>query len=359
MVSIFLALCLSQAPAPARQSSTAARPPQESDATIVARGWADLAAGRPIDASRLAQSLLAKKPWSHPAIELEIAARSEQQPLAGLDAYERWLGKRPDDPGLLEPVAVAVLHELASNRDSTISAEAARFLALPTRKTATVSDLPRLEAALQTDVPDKTAIARALGEIGPAGAPTLIKMLRTTSGPSRAAAAAALGSIGQSDAETPLLEAMQDSDGYVKAMAAVALARLGNAAGADYVKSMLESPVGDVRLMAALGWNGAPGPWVDAVRPVLQDPNPVSRMKAAELLAPIDPEAARPVLAAGLGDDNPAVRAQAEQALSEASLVDSTLVDIPRLRHNLREADAFIRLYAAGTLVALVRAPQK
>src|SRR3954454_24642236 len=81
-------------------------PRPESDAQILSRGWAAVAAGRFDEATTLAARLLKRKPRSHASITLKIEAMSAGgHPLTALDEYETWITKAAgdvEDRGLLE-----------------------------------------------------------------------------------------------------------------------------------------------------------------------------------------------------------------------------------------------------------------
>ena len=93
-----------------------------------------------------------------------------------------------------------------------------------------------------------------------------------------------------------LREALQAEYPHTRHVAAVALARLGDPEGQAEVARMLTTDVADVQLMAAASaWNGRPGPWVDAVVPLLTDQTGLVRLEAARLLAAVRPDEAQRV----------------------------------------------------------------
>ena len=133
-------------------------------------------------------------------------------------------------------------------------------------------------------------------------------------------AALSLGKIGATDA-VPDLKAMM-SDPEVRSYAAVALARLGDPDGEAVVQELLKSSVLDMRLLGAQAYEGkGTGPWVQAVMPALQDPNGLTRIRAAEMLAPVAPEAALPVLLEASKDPNPVVRADVMRVFERTGLL--------------------------------------
>src|SRR5206468_1076638 len=99
--------------------AAAQAPRPASDAQVISRGWAALAAGRLDEAVSLANGLLKRRPRSHAAFSLKIEALSSgAQPITALDAYEEWLpkaGRNVDDRGLLEPVASGMLRALSTD----------------------------------------------------------------------------------------------------------------------------------------------------------------------------------------------------------------------------------------------------
>src|SRR3954466_8214049 len=88
---------------------------QGSDAAALAAGWTAVAAGRYDEAAKSAEQILRRRPWDRGALALRIGALAAAAPSRGLDAYEQWIGaKHSDDAGLLEPVAIATLREIAN-----------------------------------------------------------------------------------------------------------------------------------------------------------------------------------------------------------------------------------------------------
>jgi HEAT repeat protein len=351
-----------------------------SDAATLARGWTALAAGRASEAVAAADQILRRVPWSHPAIALRIEALSATDAIRGLDAYDAWIAPRKtEDAGLIEPIARAVLDQVAHSRETDLAREAVRLLgqarvSVPADLTSALSagdpfgadaalaakgDGPALQrlaaAAVAAETRDKTLVANALEAAGAAGVPGLESMLSDRIGPNRAAAAAALGRLEAPGAAAALQHAFTDQDPFVRSSAAVALARLHNAEGSAYVQQMLQSDVPDLQLMAAQAWNGQPGPWVETIRPLLQNRDGLNRVRAARLIAAVDPQSARRALQEALGDTNPVMRAESAKVTAELAQQQSGIADIAELRRLLRDKDASVRLYAAGALLAVVR----
>jgi HEAT repeat protein len=218
-----------------------------------------------------------------------------------------------------------------------------------------------LDPSLSAKVPPQT-LAKALVPAGPTAVPTLRALLKNGAAPVRMEAALALGRMNALDAIPDLKALMNDPE--AQSFAAVALARLGDADAEKIVQHMLQSPVFDVRLLAAQAYEGkGQGPWVQALMPALQDPNGLTRIRAAELLAPVAPEAARPVLAEAANDPNPVVRADVTRVMEKTGLLSPTVQQtdpskrlderftLASLRRLLRDADPAVRLHAAGAIL--------
>ena len=368
--------------APAAQTQTrdqpAGRPSAApSDAAALAEGWNSLAAGQREAAARAAAQVLSRAPWNHAAMALRIEALSAIDPLRGLDAYEAWLAKRPrEDAGLLEPAPRATLRQIAGGPDAGLRHDAVRLLAaagvppppgageagdqLATdaarAKDGDAAALKRLDAAVTAGTGDPAALAGSLESAGPPGTPLLMRMLTAPAGPSRAAAAAALGRRKIEGAKPALEKLTTDPDPHVRSTATVALARMGDDKAMTVVLKMLETDVPDLRIMAAEAFEGQNGPWVAAIMPLLENRDGVTRLQAARLIAPVNPEAARRTLQEAAGDTNPVIRAEAARVMADVSPTSPDVIDVTQARRLLRDADPAVRLHAAGALLAAARA---
>jgi HEAT repeat protein len=360
-----------QPPRDRAQAAPAEAPSREAALT---RGWTALAAGKSAAAVDAAEEVLKTRPWDHAALSLKIEAIAAGSAVKGLDAYEAWLGTRSaEDLGLLEPVARATLRELSTHADDVIKLEALRQLAacaLPAARAALVdapanvvadaelvkqgdaAALERLKAAAAAEGINKTAIANALASAGAAGLPTLIRLAAAPDLPTRIAAVSALAKMRAEPARTALQRGMKDSDAMVRAWSAVGMARLQDQAGQTQVDQMLSSDVPDLQLLAAEAWDGEPGPWVAALRPLLSNRDGLIRFHAAKMIAPIDPEAAKQVFSEGLSDTNPVVRTESARLVSQVAESRPDALDIPRLRQLLRSTDATARLQSAVALLS-------
>ncbi|HET7219360.1 MAG TPA: HEAT repeat domain-containing protein [Vicinamibacterales bacterium] len=373
------------------QAARGAAPAIGGDAAVLAKGWNAVATGNAAEADRLSDSLLKASPRNHDALALRIAARVSARTVAGalnaLDAYEGWLGRvdQREDVFLLEPVARGILSAYATSTDARVRTRALELLAAAGDDQArrqlgvaagardggsTLGDdalvrlgdtaaaqrlVSRVKSANARDVSasiDALAAANVGGAAGViAGALAPPNVL-----PTRMAAARALGILGDASAIPRLKEALTDPDPPVRLLAAASLMRLGDNAGAELVQKFENSPVGDLRLLAVeAGAAGNPsGPWVGVATSVLNDPDPLVRLRAAELLVKhaSDSGQAREVLTNALTDSNPAMAEAAARQLH--NLPAGALGSDPvALRKLLRSPSPFAQLEAAGTLLRI------
>lgn len=349
-------------------------------AATLGAGWNALAAGQRDAAVRAADSILQQRPWDHAAMLLKLHALSAGSADAALLVYDQWLvAHHTDDLGLLEPVAIATLREIAKSGDATLRHDALSALAagkvegaepppaateaggagldrdLAAARAGDPAALQRLsEMADPRQHPRNAALAANLTAAGPAAEPALVAMLGSADGETRAAAARSLGVLRSGAARATLQKLESDPDPRVRLNATVALAKLGDSAALTSVDRLLAGGVPEVQLVAAETWEGQPGPWVEAIRPLLDNPDGLTRIQAARLIAPVDPEAARRTLEAAASDNNPVMRAEAASALT--SLASSTTgVDVPTLRRRLHDRDPLVRLTSARALLKLAQ----
>lgn len=386
-------LLLALAPQPIGQTRPVAPPAARGAASTPARGtdelakgWSALASGRAGDAEAIADQLLQAGARRHEALALKIAARIQTgRAEAALDAFEQHLRQgAAEDVYLLQPIARAHLDALARSTDMRVRIEALAALAqagdrdaaaqladLSAADTTGTADMAladldnpqaiaRLEARVKTpgvradvsDAIDALAKSKAASSI-----PSIIAALDPSRPvPTRMSAARALGRLEARNAIPQLKQALRDPDPPVRMMAAVALARLGDQSGADLVQQMEASPLADVRLMLAelAAPSNATGPWVATATKALDDPDPLVRLSAAQLLVKYaaDPSAGLAAIAAGLADTNPAMRLATSRGLEE---IPTALLgtDLPALRRWLRDATPQVRIAAAAALLRL------
>ena len=385
VIVLLISLCTASIAAAApqvrdRPAGPAAIP--ASDAATLAAGWTAVAAGRHDEAVSNALAILQRRPWDRAALGLKITALSAAAPVRGLDEYERWINaKHMDDAGLLEPVTIATLQEIAGMPDPSMQRLALSAL-IESRVVGAREKLTELnagpdnaverdaEAARNGDVnaagrlnaaaatPDgggSEFLATALAELGSSGEPGLMMLSRSRSPQVRVAVAKAFGAQKSEQARTSLRQLEKDPDPLVRLWATVSLARHGDDQALNQVEKMLSSPAPDVQLAAAQAWEGRSGPWVAVVRPLLENPDGLIRLQAARVIAPVDPESARRVLGAALGDANPVVRYESAQTLESVGDSQPSILDLPTLRQRLRDRDAHVRLTVARALLKLAR----
>jgi HEAT repeat protein len=356
----------------AASGQTRDRVPETATASI-ARGWTALAAARYEDAVRAALAALKQDPRDHHAAGLLIAAEvGARRPSSALDGYERWLAaRRQEDIFLLEEIARGVLQELAASPDTELQSEALLVLArngVESARSALATSAKSVNAlaartrlgdpmateelrqlASSSTVRDKTAVVKALREAGPANADAIAPLLADPSPMTRAAAAEALGELGSKSGIPALQKLLVDNDPFARSTAAVALAKLGDPSANDLVVSMMSNEAAEVRLFAAEAYKNRPAAeWVDAVRPSLTDKNGLNRLIAANLIAAVDPDAARAALVEAAADPNPVVRLEAA-----AIMVRRDLADIAQLRKLLKDAEGWVRLRGSEGLLRL------
>ncbi|HEU4939454.1 MAG TPA: HEAT repeat domain-containing protein, partial [Vicinamibacterales bacterium] len=351
-------------------------PRPESDAQILGRGWAAVAAGRFDEAANLSAGILKRKPRSHAAITLKIEAISGgAQPLAALDEYETWITKAAgdvDDRGLLEPIAFGLLRGLSADADPTIRATALEALARAgdddavekLRKRSAGGDRPAMQAlvrsgdansirAVQTLLAtptgrDMSAEIKALAEHGGL-TPSLLQSLAADRVPMNRAAVASALVASKDAAAAQLLDALnQDRDPLVRTSIVLARAQAGDERGLAEAKAMLASEVPDIRLTAAESLVATmPRESEQAVRPLLSDRDGINRFRAAAIVGRFDPVAALPVITEGLTDQNRLIQQQAARTLAQTLPAETR-----QLRQLLRHPDRLVVAHAASAVVA-------
>jgi HEAT repeat protein len=175
-------------------------------------------------------------------VEVEIAAG--RQPVAGLDAYERWLGQRVvEAPYLLRRVAQAHLQRVVGQAQHPGRFDAARLLA--------ENGEPGLAEALPAPANGAPADARLLAAAGDErGVKALIAQLQAPGG-SQLGTIHALAHSGSRLAIPPLMRVLDDHRMDHRAAAADALGRLGASEAIPRLKPMLEDPAFPIRMSAA------------------------------------------------------------------------------------------------------------
>lgn len=370
VLSFVAAASLAEAQGPVTPAALAAQ---------VAEAKKAAAERRTQQAVELADAVLTKDPRNADAIVVKVQALAEADDLDGaIVAYEEFrLRGGAESADALRPLALAHLRDLSENRTSTVAAGALEALARsghaasrealvkrawPTEKDAAPSQaaidaLARLgdpkavaEVAARLDAPMASAKQSGLDVLvvaDPARVVAALPALAKERDPGlRTAAIDAAGRAGRREAIPTLKSLVGDEMYLIRLSAAVALKRLGDPSGDAVLATALKSELNDARLLAARGYVGSTDrSWVAALLPVLEDPNGFNRFFAAELLAPVEPEKALPVLEAGVADPNPAVRDVALKALLAQSSPPSS-----KLWPLLRDVSPWVRVQAATAL---------
>jgi len=376
---LVLLLTLAQAAPPRAQPAPVPKP---SDAATLARGWNALASGQYDAAVTAADSILRRREWDGAALLLKISALSTAGATRGLDAYEARLAKsHREDINLLEPVAIAVLQEIARATDQPLRVPALTALASAgvagarealsalsqdrpgtavsvdamAARTGDRAALERLTAAAGTPAGATPLMAEALAGLGASGEPGLVVLLKAGNPDVRAAASQALANSSTASARQALAGVATDADPRVRLWSTIGMARGGDGAALAKVDQMLASGVPDLQIAAAMASNGRPGPWVDVVRPLLDSPEGLTRIEAARVIAPVDPEAASKVLQKALADPNPVIRAVSAKTIETVEREKVEGSDIATLRPRLRDPDPSVRLNVAMALIKIAR----
>jgi HEAT repeat protein len=348
------------------------------EAAALAQFWRAIAEKKSAEIVLQSRQLLERYPRSAAvlatAIEAEIAANGAT---TALSQYERWLGARTtEEPGVVRRIARAVLYEFGRQtadgaarsdalvilaRDGDAAAQAVILNNAASGQSAGLRDavrlgesqaISRVSARLKSPGADKLRDIQLLGESGsPLAGSALAPLLKDPDQQVRSNAAIALGRTGSRSAMTALEAALKDDVGIVRAEAAGALYRMGSNAGIGILEEYAQSEAPGLRKWAAKVFSARPdGRFLELARGLLTAPDPVDRLDAAELLAPHDPQSARPVLEQLAGDANLAIREATE--LVRAELVSTSMAE---LRNLLRSSNSVARVRASGRILALTR----
>jgi HEAT repeat protein len=373
---VLLGLMLAQTPPPRPDPSAGVK---DTDAAALAIGWNAVGSGLNDVAVRAADTILQRRPWDRGATVLRMYALAKASPERGLDAYEQWLKRgRAEDAGLLEPVAIAVLQQIAVSKPE-LRTQALRALVLARvagAREALAAEKNNPQAQLAAEVSAARAgdsaasqrlmgmaseggspsLAHAFAEMGvSAGEPGLLLLMQSRDPQTRAAAVEALGAIKSDAARAAVTALRSDPDPVVRLSSIISLAQMGDAAAMTEVERMINGTVPDLVIAGARAWEGRPGPWVGAMRPLLDNPDGLIRLEAARAIAPVDPDAARRVLGTALGDANPVIRYESAKAFAEVPDLRLGGEDIAALRQRLRDADPQVRVSVASALLRLAR----
>jgi hypothetical protein len=348
---------------------------------------ASRAAGRATEAAEALAAVLKKYPGSADAAKLQIETLLEldrfPDALSTYDAYVAALGK--PDPGALgqlaradlvrtvrlrsdQPILRAQALERLARHGDTAALSALREQAwsismitpeslAPTIALARLKD-PAGEARLREMVGASlpTARAQAIQAIGDgdvrALAPAIIPLLTDPDVNVRSAAATTLGALQAKSAIPQLKSAYENDVPAVKMFAAVSLRRLGDRTADEFLESLLNGQIAELRVIAAGAYEGSTtrsASWEKAVRALLAGPNELHRVRGAELLACCDPGAARSLLTSALASGNPLLRAAAARSLERRP----DLGDAAIARRMLGDSAPTVRIHGAGLALGL------
>ena len=213
----------------------------------------------------------------------------------------------------------------------------------------------RLGQMLNSSEPNARAqVIQAIGEgnVRTQGA-RLIPFLTDADLNIRNATAVTLGLI-QVKAAIPQLRYAFENDaaGSVKMFAAVALKQVGDSSADAFLGDLLTKGHPEVQLIVAGAWQFSTvktPAWDKAARALLASPNDVHRLRAAEMMAAVDPAAARGVLTSAVASPNPLLRSGAARVYeSRPELGDPVIA-----RRLLGDASPAVRLHGAGLAHAL------
>lgn len=390
---ILIGLALPPASAAPRQGARNLVPVSEETA-LLAQGWAALGAGDAVAAAEKAQLILGKYPQSVAGLALAVeAAIARQGAMAGLSAYESWLGARKlEDPFVIRRIAIATLREAMN---STTEARG-RLVAL--KALAAENDAQALSKLAEARARNQVGETRVMAELGDARAVLdLIKRLEAAQPGQKGAYIEALAGTKNKLAVEPIRKLLDDRDPIVVAQAADALGKLdaresiprlrtlvegqnglqrwaaarslslmGDSGGVPFLRQMLVfDPAREVegaivtpgaadRLQIdaaeALSPLGPNPDWMNTARRLVGSPDPQVRIIAARLIAPQDQPLAKDVLESLLQDPNGGIREWATEVL--AGRVAGDFVTLRRL---VRSTDAYSRSLAAARIVELTR----
>ncbi len=186
-------------------------------------------------------------------------------------------------------------------------------------------------------------------------APRLIPLLSDPDINVRNAVAIALGLLQAKQAVPELRNAYEnDQAGAVKMFAAVSLKQLGDTTADSFLEGLLKGQIAEIQVIAAGAWQFATSKspvWEKAVRTLLASPNDLHRVRAAELLAGVDPAAARNILTSAVASPNPLLRSAAAKALESRP----ELADFALARRLMGDAAEGVRVHGSGLALVLAK----
>lgn len=344
--------------------------------STLAQGWAALESDRADEAATVALQLLELSPSSHGAVLLYLSALGQgADPAMALDAYDTWRSRHQgEDPHLLRAVGEGVLKRLAfheTERALRISAaeELVRQRALGGTQALNALSPGGTDAAVlaaRARVGDHSAaqalfgsldklagsakvdMVRALSHSGVAPFPAFERLARDADEMVRIAAIEGLRTHNDPATIALLNNLLGDPVPFVRQAAALALVSRGEPGGEAMATAMLASGIPDVVLTAAEALPNQPERWRDAVEGLLRTAEPIDRLRASRLLAPMQSVEAEGEIVANLAHENPAIREEAARAAAAVRLK----VASETLRDMLRDRSGWVKLAAARILMS-------
>lgn len=339
-------------------------------------------AGRYDVALALADGVLKSAPGNRDAAAVKIAAQvGREERSAAFATYETWIqASRREDVTLLEPIARAELNQLRLTPLPIVQGGAMESLA----RAGDIDARAALDSAFRSSTPtvltwDATEALARMGE--PAAERRVVDAAQNAVGGARIRALHALkqlpqlstqhadilrsalvggdvmlqvavadvaSALGVKSLVPDLKRAMPLADPFARVWMAAALRHLGDSGGDDILKGVLGGPAVDVKLIAAAALKAAKQPqWKDAVLPLLDAPEALNRLYAAELFADEQRERALGILKKGLEDPNHVVRGEAGRILTTVNAKDVWV-----LRWMLRDGAPMVRFLAAKAVMA-------
>jgi HEAT repeat protein len=273
-----------------------------------------------------------------------IGQHATDDPSLQAEALER-LARRGDTQALSD------LQRMATSRPNTgVAALADGALA----RLGDANALTRLAAmASSSAMSNKAIVAEAIRRSGSrqyAGA--VVPLLTDPDWQTRIQTVRALAELGYTAAIPEIRTLLTDENPQVRSSAAVALKRLGDPGGDEQSAAMLRSGNAGARLEGLQADPGSSRADINvAARQLAADPDPLNRVKAAEALAGDDPAAALTVLRRAAEDSDSTTRRLAARGLEGLRPTDVAL-----LRRLLEDESGWVRMYAAGGVLAAAEA---
>ncbi len=376
-----LAVCLLAIGLPFHAGAQSPYPQTSSALPQLQKARDAITAGRFDAAVGLADGVLKSFPNNRDAAAVKIAALVGKDDVnAAFSTYETWIqSSRREDVTLLEPIARAELNRLrltplpvvqggamealaaSGDVDARAALESAFRSSTPTMLTWDATEaLARLgDAAAERRVLDATQKAvggariRALHALKtlPQLSNQYADILRSALGGDvmlQVAVADVAGALNVTALVPDLKRALPAADPFARLWMAATLKRLGDTGGDELLRGALAGPAVDVKLIAAQALKTAKQPaWKDAIRPLLDAPESLNRLYAAELFVEEDRERALTVLKKGLEDPNHVIRGEAARILTSVNAKDVWV-----LRWMLRDGAPMVRFLAAKTVLA-------